>query len=345
MNKQQQQVRLGVFVLATLGLLLTLGTIAVGSRLGQSRVRYLVQYHETVKGMVRGSPVNFQGVQIGSVADIRFIAGITEVMVDVDPELAPIQSVTRASLDRAWVTGQVTVELSGWEKDGDPLPEYGTIPASLSAGAVVMRSLPEVMGRVTEILEEFEGVAKGLNRVLATDSVVGDVQALLKELRGNSARINKLLSDQNIARASNVLANADASVASLRRDTLPRVQESLRAVSAVANNLERLSSIDGNGSLAVEANALLKDLRTSLPPLTRIAREVEAVLRGNRHGIAKTIDNLAGALMEMRAVARILQRAPSALLFGKNKAGPDAEIRALQERARTAAPPPGPGGR
>ena len=345
MDKRRQHVRVGVFVLATLGLLFALGTIAMGSRLGESRVRYLVQYHETVKGMVRGSPVNFQGVQIGAVSDIRFVGGITEVTIDVDPELAPIQTVTRASLDRAWVTGQVTVELGGWEKGGDPLPEYGTIPASLSAGAVVMRSLPEVMGRVTEILEEFEGVAKRLNRVLEPDSVVGDARGLLADLRGTATRLNRVLSDDNIARVSTLLADAEAGVAELRRETLPHVTESLRAVSAVAKNLERLSAVDASGSLASEANALMADLRKNLPPLTRVVREVEGVLRGNRHGISKTIDNLAGALQDMRAVARMLQRAPSALLFGKSKTGPDAEMRELEERARSAPPPASTGGR
>lgn len=306
--KSKDHVRVGIFVVCSFVLFLGLVFGAIGAQLGNREAHYTVHFDETVKGMVVGSPVNFQGVRIGRVVDMRFVSGRTEVLIAVDPAKAPIQDNTVASLDRAWVTGQVTVELTGWKAEGMLLAEYGIIEAELSPGARVMRTMPEVATRATEILEDFGGVAHRVREILAEDSpwmreslgLVRDARTALRALTERS------------------MPGADAAIADLR-EILPRVAEAADAWQSVGKSADAvLKDPAMRGTVANAADAL-RVLRDRLPDFARVAREVEVFFRGNRGELRSVLSSLSTAMREISDVARVMQKAPNALLFGYRK--------------------------
>ena len=178
MHDRARRVKVGLFVIASSLLFVVLLALSIGSTLWKETVTYRIQYNETVKGMVIGSKVNFQGVTIGAVSDMRFADGVTEVVVEIDPRKAPIQGATRASLDRAWVTGQVTVELSGWDPEQPILPENGLIKSDLSLAASIVKGMPETLSRMVDLLEEYRGVGHNLNKLLRPEVVEEAVELL-----------------------------------------------------------------------------------------------------------------------------------------------------------------------
>ena len=88
MHPHGRRFRLGLFVLGTGGMFVALLAFILQNSLHSERATYFILFEENVKGMVVGSKVNFQGVPIGVVADMRFQDGKTLVELRVDPSRA-----------------------------------------------------------------------------------------------------------------------------------------------------------------------------------------------------------------------------------------------------------------
>ena len=65
---------MGALLLGTAALFVGLLAYVVGVSVAADRSSYYLLFIENVKGLVPGSKVNFQGIPVGSVVDIRFKA-------------------------------------------------------------------------------------------------------------------------------------------------------------------------------------------------------------------------------------------------------------------------------
>ena len=189
MISTNRRFRLGLFVLVSGGLFVALLAFILQSSFTAVRADYFIVFHENVKGMTLGSKVNFQGVPIGVVSDMRFQKGDTLVQVRVDPTRADIQNVTRARMDRLLVTGQVTVELEGYGPEGKSLPPGSSIEPKEDPIHALTASLPDFVTQASGVL----------TRVDAT-----------------FARLEQLLGDENQAHVSAILATAERARAQRR---------------------------------------------------------------------------------------------------------------------------------
>ncbi len=316
MLDRSRKIKVGLFVLGSCGLFFALLFLAIGTSFAQNKVRYTIQFDETVKGMVIGSSVNFQGVQIGSVSNMRFVNGRTEVVVDTDPKRAPITKYCRASLDRAWVTGQVTVELSGWEKGAAVLPPGALIRAQLSPMSSLAKTLPGLLDSLTGTIGEYRKVAGNLNRLLGGE---------------NAEAISDLL--QNSSQALAVLQKGMGPLLTrLDAETLPRVNAlldkflhmepelkgmlaSLRGFSA---SLEQLGEEPALREAIARAPLLLRAAEEASLSLGRSSDALRHLLRGQGQGIRASMTSLEKALRELGNLARLLRSTPSALVFGES---------------------------
>jgi phospholipid/cholesterol/gamma-HCH transport system substrate-binding protein len=328
MEQRSLHLRVGLFVLGGIVLTAALGVLALDSRLGEAKATYLIQFRETVKGMVKGSAVNFQGVPIGVVTDMRFVSGVTEVVIEVDPLRAQIQKATRANLDRAWVTGQVTVELFGWAPDGAPLAEHGIIKADLSTGAQVMASLPDLAPRALTVLEEVSTTARTLHELLRPES------KLIERLNGVLERADTFLaqgSDRTLPELTATLHEV--------RELAPVARRAIDDLAAMSRNLAALSGDPAWSRLLAEGSGLVAEARAEIPKLGRAGAEAEALMRGSRREVQRTLADLGAALHELQGLLRLLQGAPSALVFGR--VPPAGDLRDIRVPALPAAAPAG----
>lgn len=285
--QNSRRFRLGLFVLGAGALFVSLLLFLAQSSFHGERASYFIMFDENVKGMVAGSKVNFQGVPIGVVADLRFQDGRTLVELRVDPTRAAIQDVTRARMDRLLVTGQVTVELEGYARDGAALPPGAFIEPKADPLNSLKASLPEVVSQAAQVLTR-------LDRVLANaEQVLGD---------GNQQQVAAILS--NLERASADFAEATvpevhALVADARR--------AVRAAEATAH------AATGSAESITETVAALRRLEQDAEVLLR---ESTAVVSSVRGPALRTFAGLRTTLDDMRGLLRQLKLAPDSLLFG-----------------------------
>jgi len=286
-GNQGRRFRLGLFMLGAGMMFLALLGFILESSLRSEQVPYLIMFEENVKGMVVGSKVNFQGVPVGVVSDMRFQDGKTLVELSVDPTRATIQDVTKARMDRLLVTGQVTVELEGYDRSGKALLPGSFIEPKRDPLDRLRGSLPGIVEQASGVLTRFD--------------------ALLE-------RAEQMLGDGNQARVADILDNLAGVTADLRARTLPAAD----AMLADGRNLAVESQ-----QMVKDARAAAAALLRLEPGLATLVRDVEGFVHeastftdSLRAPTQDALASLRQTLVDVRALARQLELAPQSLLFG-----------------------------
>lgn len=256
-----RRLRLGILALVAGCAFFGLLAFVLQGALGDERVSYFIVFEENVKGMVIGSKVNFQGVPIGMVQDIRFQGGKTLVELSVDPTRAEIQDVTRARMDRLLVTGQVTVELEGYG-NGAPLKPGDYIQTKTDPMNQLTRTLPELVPQIGEVLQRIESLVEDGSRVLG---------------------------DENRAHLTSILANVDKASQELPAAVAQGRQLMQRADAVLTQLEETAAEVRAAGG---EGRALLAGLRGPLQNALTTARGSLDELRGFMRQLRLAPDSL-----------------------------------------------------
>lgn len=264
MDATTRRFRLGLFVLGTGGLFIALLLFILQNSLGGARSTFFIVFHENVKGMVQGSKVNFQGVPIGVVADMRFQDGKTMVELRVDPTHANIQDVTRARMDRLLVTGQVTVELEGYGAEGKSLAPGSFIQPKEDPLHALTASLPEVVTQAASVLARFDSVLVRVEQLLGEQN-----QAHVAAILLHAERTAAQLAEATVPEATALLSDARATAHSLRA-----VAEPLQQLSPELKNLVHEVTALAAG-LRGPSQTAFASLRTALEDIRGLARQLK----------------------------------------------------------------------
>ena len=183
---------IGLFVLGGILLAIASAVILGGSELFHRGASYTIYFDESLKGLRRGSPLTFRGVDIGQVTDIRAIYDhqSRSVRVPVTVEVRPgsvaldeasigngaamaglIEQGLRARLDvQSLLTGQLLIALDFFPAPGGTTaqpPEPGVIPSVPSTLANLQRTADSALMELPEITHSLREVAGALRGFLS----------------------------------------------------------------------------------------------------------------------------------------------------------------------------------
>jgi paraquat-inducible protein B len=283
---------LGAVALAVVGLVL-LGAADLFTR-GTS---YVIHFDESLKGLRRGAPLAFQGVDIGQVTEIKAIYdGPTgEVRVPVTVEVRPgsvalgngttgsgaamnglIERGLRARLDvQSLLTGQLLVALDFFPPPAGEPPRPlvpGEIPSVPSTLAALQRTVDGTLMEVPEITRALKRVATGLEGFLSDRN-----RDSLQEALAALARLAESLGDPE-GPTQKVLAELPALVTDLRT-----------AAAAATPLLGRVDQLAATGDVRLQAlGAEVTRLATSI---SRAADQAGALIRENRSGLNDFVED------------------------------------------------------
>lgn len=330
MKKQANPAVIGAFVVGAIVLAVT-GVLIFGSgRFFSETVPYVMYFTGDIKGLRVGASVDFQGVQIGSVTQIKAVIDreSQRVRIPVVVEFAPdrvetvgqrdddptatiaalVERGMRAQLQlESIVTGQLFVQL-GFYPDVpakpvavDPLthlPEIPTVPTTLQQVEQTIRAALEKIGQ------------------LPLDQMVADLQ---KTLQG----IERLVNAPEVLEAVRGLTATLAEV----RQSVKSFDEQLRpvakSVAEAMGSMEKLAQRADGHATAVSAS-LTETLAVAREALTQAQRSLGAVndlAAANspvRYELVRTLRELSDAARALRALADYLESHPSAILFGRD---------------------------
>lgn len=272
-----------------------------------SKVRYSLYFEDSLRGLTVGAPVEFRGIKVGSVVDVRLEYDEAKssfrlpVVVELEPERigtrsermkrAPreafqvlVKNGLRARLQSGnLLTGQLFVDLVMQPKS----------PIRLANAGHAEPELPTIRGGgVEQMIATASGIMEQLDRV--------DYAALGADLQGTLKGTNALANGPQMQAALSDLAGSLASVRVILRALDARAEP-------IATNLEQ--------ALAAARDALEKSKQTMALVDGVIAPEAPL-----HHHSVRLTQELAATARSLRHLVEMLERNPQALLLGKTPA-------------------------
>ncbi|MBF0341178.1 MAG: MCE family protein [Magnetococcales bacterium] len=277
------------------------------------KVLFVLYFKGSVRGLSVGAPVEFRGIQVGKVTDIRLEYDFEEttfripVLVQIEPERVSeisssgiktirddepeefLQTLVKRGLRAqlktgSYLTGQLYVELD----------LHPNAPLTLVGGAqnlhpelpTVPTSLDEITASVTRFLEKIqslplEGIGKELHETLKGTNRTVNSPETLETIRAAHAALTE---------AKNLLKNL---------------------------NLQVEPMASGVKGASGAATATLKQLEETLIKVDGLIGPKAPL----HYGTVEAVRELAAAARSIRSLIDLLERKPESLIFGKEKNG------------------------
>ncbi|MBP8231339.1 MlaD family protein [Rhizorhabdus sp.] len=211
--------------------------------------RYDIFFKTSVDGLAKGSPVNFSGVPVGKVEEIKLMPESPEfvrVRIAVEKD-SPILQGTTATIAGVGFTGVSQVNLDGAVKNAPPITEAGpygvpVIPTKPGALGELLNSAPELLQRISTL----------------------------------TARLTELLNDKNQKSITGILANVDR----LSGDLADRGPEIAAAVVQLKTTMEQAGlAAERVGELAQTTNGVVQtDVRPAMANLNKATASAQHTL-------------------------------------------------------------------
>lgn len=294
MEKDSRYFVVGVFVTISLLALMMFVIWLAGTHDSRNYERYTVYFRDPVSGLKGGAVVQYRGVDVGRVRDVKIAAernDLIKVDIEVDDE-TPITASTEASLATQGLTGIVYIELTT-KQNGEETP-----PRMVKGEEHLV-----IPGRGTQLSKLFQ-----------------DIPAISKQILNLTEKVNQFVSEENLASMEQTFKNVEETTRNMNLLLSP---ENIENTSAAIRNLSQTS--EGIDELVTRFNKTADEIDTAVGTLN-------SVLIDNRTDIDKfagsglrQITQMAEETREMaksiRRLADTLKQEPSKLLYQPNYRG------------------------
>jgi len=288
MSPRGREVRVGLVILAAI-VVLAAGIFLIGSKnnLFKSKIRYYTQFN-SVSGLKRGSPVQLDGVDVGTIEKVVLSGDPKKTQIRVwihldddyaarirgplDPNgLRKDQIASRARIKTLGLLGDKYIDINSGSTAYPPIPEEGEIPAAqptnvdalIASGEDVMDNVVEISHSLNRILQRMER-GEGLLGQLTSDTPQGR--------RMQSALAN---TSESLERIANTIEHG--------KGPLPRLLNDRAMADQIAVSLDRFQTLldqaqHGPGLLPGLINdpASKTEFNETLASLHEVARNLQA---------------------------------------------------------------------
>lgn len=267
---------------------------------------YEVVFNETVSGLSKGSSVQYSGIKVGDVINLRLDPKdprrvLARIRLSAD---TPIKEDTQAKLALTGITGTSIIQLSAGTPQSPALEGVG-------------HKLPVIIASPSPIA-----------RLMSNSN---DLMSSINQLLHNA---NQLFSEENAARLSNTLAHLEqttGSVAEQRDDIRLAIQQLAQVSKQASATLEQTSQLmrNANGLLSSHGTQIVGNAQQAMQSLASSTTTLNAMLNDNReainegaqglHELAPAIRELRDTLTALKAISQRLEANPSGYLLGRDK--------------------------
>lgn len=317
---------IGAFTLAVIAAVFGFVYWFSGSDSSERRQPVRVVFSGSVAGLAKGSFVQFNGIRVGEVTEVRLLPEDprrVEAVVEVDRS-TPIRTDTRARLEAALLTGITAISLAG----GDP----GALPLVADPGQAMptifadRADFQDIMESVRNIARRADDVLERVGKVVAdNESSVGrtlaNVERFSSALGNNAPGIDRFLAQvgtaaERIGPMAEKLESLATDVQNLVRSVDgPRVAKSVENIQSFTQTLaDNRDNVTNTLSAAAALTGRLNDAALDVSNLVKAidAAKVNAMV-ANLEGFTKTLaDNreaVGGIIRDIGQVARAIDPA------------------------------------
>ncbi len=304
---KEQKIRLGVFLFVASIMFFGILTVLIVPKLKEEGEIYYTSFKDTsVNGLYVGSPVKYQGVEIGKVNQIKVDpSNLNSIQIQMKIRRDfPIKVDMGAAMMYAGITGQRFVHLSGGSNEAEDLAPLGEIPPRRGLGE-----------KAEDIVANIDATLQSVNDLLSP---------------GNLEKINQFL--DNTQRGSEIIT----SVLEKRKDDLENsiinIQEASQQFGEVTENLftvlQNLTVISGriekdteqtfanisDRFSGEEMGQVIKNLELFIEAVTDSVQKIQNLIVLQQEEMGQTFDDLRMVIENMSSLSRDLVEDPTVLL-------------------------------
>lgn len=261
---------------------------------------YDIVFTEAVTGLSRGGTVQYNGIQVGEVSQLKLDPHdprkvLARIRVAAD---TPIKVDTTAKLGLLGLTGVAFIQLTGGKPDTAlllPTPD-NPVPRIRSESS----ALSQLLSSGADIITSINGILNKAN-VLLSDKNIGHINRTLAQLDQTTGAIADERDDIRV-----LLKQAAAASKELN--------ETMRSVNSLVNN-------QGKATLGSAQTALVSLQRTS-ETLNKMLDENRGSLQSGLQGVAElgpTLRQLRGTLRDVHDLTQKLQANPAGYILGRDQ--------------------------
>ena len=320
MSKQANPKLIGAFVIGAIGLFLAGLMVLGGGQLFTKRESYVIYFPGSVNGLKVGATVNFRGVTIGEVTDVRAVYNTADetmlipVVIEVESDRITVVGEEGAgeqqeSYDRlielglraqlqstSMVTGLLAIDVDFYP--GTPVTlldktgrhrELPAIPSRMEqldqTLTDVMRSAPALVADVTELVEGLTDLQLQISEDLAEgksdmSAAIANIAALAGRVRQSAPKVDRLIDEGTV--------------------TLAAFQKTLGAFEKSAGGVDAMLK-----SSKEPISTTLADLQSAVASIERMADQINNLVAENRAGLKDFTDT---GLYEINGLTQDAQR-------------------------------------
>ena len=307
METRAHHIIIGLFTLITAAAALMFALWLGKSNLDSSYDNYEIIFHEAVTGLSNGSPVQFNGIKVGEVAQLRLDqADPSKVLVTVRVAAStPVRDNTTAKLSLAGVTGTSFIQLSSGPGKGLPLTA--------------------AKGQLPQIIATPSSISK-----LLTDG--GGILNKVNDLLQNANALFSPANSENFGKTLNNLEQLTGALAAQREELHTLLVEFSSMSIQASKTLEQATRLLASGNRLLDAHGAqtLGDLQQTMANLQKSTATLDNLLNQNQGSLnqgMQSLGNLQPALQELRqtlnnlsAITQRLEQNPAGYLLGRDQA-------------------------
>ena len=309
METRANYVLVGTFVLAVMvGIFVSILWLA-HAQFNRQFAYYDIFFSGSVTGLSVGAPVNYNGVSIGKVTEIRLDPSNPDqvrVTVELDAT-APIKSDSVASLELTGITGVYYVEVSGGTREAPPIvrqegQRYAVIASRPSRLQSFVASVPDVLSRVIDIEDRVSKLLDDRN-LASISNTLKNLEKVSGEIAGKSDRIGATIEDTDT--------------------TLKQIQVTMTTANEALVEIKKTAAVAG-GTVG-DATVTIKQLNTTLGHVDSMVQETRPGVRDfSQSGLNELHQLISDARVLVASLTRVseqIERDPTRFFFGERREG------------------------
>lgn len=301
METKANYVLIGTFTILVTVFLLGFALWAAKYSSDASWQRYQVIFNEPVTGLTEGSSVQYNGISIGTVEQLKLDARDprrVQALLKLEAD-APIKIDTRAKMSQAGLTGSPFIQLTGGSPDAPRLlpRERGDVPVIVTEPSALQNiadTANKLVARMDQALSEenIQRISDTLENLRSTTDAISsqreDIRQLLVNARLASEDLRKTLDTTNGA-----ISKVDREVIAKLPATMDKLDRAIASFEAA-----------GEG-----ANAMVAENRAPLRTFTRDGLQQ----------VAPTLAELRSLMRDLRRISDRLDGNPAGYLLGREQ--------------------------
>ena len=312
MARQPNKTLIGAFVVGAVALAVAGLFIFSSGKFLKERRTFVLYFDGSLKGLDVGAPINFKGIKVGSVTDIKVqleSEDFTDIRIPVLVEIEPGMNQETSVLVKKQ-------DYQKWSERKKEMQRAGEVMKLMIDRGLRAQLISQsvVTGKLMIDLDFYPDKPA---RFVAADSEYPEIPTIPSRLDEIAKAIEEIPFKELIAKSTLTIEGIERLVnAPELKDTIVTLRETIQDLRTLVKNLD-----DGVDGLTSNVENTLKKTSEALVQATNTLTAVQGELKDTtpviRYELSNSLKELADAARSLNALTDYLQRNPESLLRGK----------------------------